>query len=108
MNSLSIRGTLSFCPVNPPRPCGKYVYQRVRAGLGNVAGIANDDLQLRAYVIPTDPQTPAQLARRAVFADAVAGWQSLTPAQRDIWRIAGAGRNLPAYQTYVSAYLRMF
>lgn len=108
MPFLSITGTLSFCPTNPPRPCGKYVYQRVAPGLGNVEGVPLDNLQLRAYVIPADPKTPAQLARRNLFSLAVSGWHSLTEEQRWAWRDAGARRNISSFNAYISAYLRAF
>ena len=106
MTSLSIRGKLNFCPANPPRPCGTYVYQRVKPGLGNVEGVARDNLQLRAWVIPYDPMTPAQLARRAVMAAGVTAWRLLSPAEKDAWRAAGKGRALPGFQTFISWYLK--
>lgn len=103
---LGIRGKLSFCPVNPPRPCGTYVYQRVRSGLGNVEGVAGDNLQLRAHVIPYDPKTAAQLARRALMAAAVALWHTFTPDEKKAWRAAGKARSLPGFNAWVSHYLR--
>lgn len=108
MKTLTISGTLSFCPTNPPRPCGKYVYQRVRAGLGNVAGVPLNNLQLRAHVIPYDPMTPAQLACRQRMRDAVAGWHLLTPEQKAQWRSAANLTMISPFNAYISAYLRAF
>lgn len=100
------RGKLNFCPVSPPRPCGAYVYQLTGYGKGNVPGDPHRRLQLRAYVIPIDPKTPAQLARRATFAAAVAAWHGLSPAQKASYARRGKSRNLPGYNLFISAYLR--
>lgn len=104
--ALDIRGTLYFCPVEPVRPCGKYVYQKVRAGLGNVPSDPHKALQLRRHVIPYDPHTPAQTARRARMASGVAAWHALGPDDKKAWRAAGASRRLPGFQTFISAWLK--
>lgn len=39
----------------------------------------------RAYVVPTDPNTPAQQTCRTTFAQAVAEAKTLTAAQRAYW-----------------------
>jgi hypothetical protein len=103
---LSIKGTLTFEPADPPRTLGKYVYQRVQPGLGNVASDPSKSLQLRAHTIPTDPQTAPQLARRAVFSNAVAAWQALSEAEKNSYAPEAAKRGLPAYQFFLSRYLR--
>ncbi|NUL83174.1 MAG: hypothetical protein HUU60_10690 [Armatimonadetes bacterium] len=46
----------------------------------------NDQLRVRDYAIPFDPQTPLQLASRERFAQANFVWSSLSPDQADAWR----------------------
>lgn len=84
----------------------KWVYQRVLKGCGNIPTRHPRDMQLRRHVIPDDPQTTAQLARRAVFAAAVAAWHALTPAERQAWAEQGKPRALPGYNWFISHYLR--
>lgn len=103
--SLRARGTLTFTPHDPVRPPGRYVIQTVAPGLGNVASDPARATQIRAHVIPADPRTPAQLARRAALADAVNQWQALDPATRDYWTQVGAARRLPGYNAFLSAAL---
>lgn len=42
-----------------------------------------------AYTVPGDPQTPAQLARRALFAAGVALWHQLSPQEKQDWQKGG-------------------
>ena len=102
----SIKGKLSLTPADPPRPAGRYVFQRVRAGLGNITSEPARNMQLRAHVIPIDPKTPAQLSRRSLFAQAVLAWQSATPEQKAEAATAGVDARLPAYQWFVGDYIR--
>jgi hypothetical protein len=105
-HALKIHGTLWFCPSSPPRPCGKYVYQGVAPGKGNIPGNPKKDTQLRRYVVPFDPRTAPQLSRRARFAAAVAAWHTLGPAEKKAWRQRGESRRLPGYQAFISAWMR--
>jgi len=87
-NSHSARGKL-----------GLRVFQKTAPGRGNIPGDRTRSLQNRAYVIPFDPATPAQLARRAAFAAAVAAWHALSPPERAEYdarakRMAISGFNL--------------
>ena len=104
--SLSIRGKICFDPEGPDLGPGCYVYQRTSHGNGNIPDDPTHRLQLRRWVKPADPMTPAQLARRALMAAAVAAWQALTTDQRAAWRAAGKQRRIPAYNAFISAYLR--
>ncbi len=101
-----IRGTVAICPIDPPKPCGKYVYQRVQPGKGNVAADPSKALQLRRYVIPFDPRTPAQIARRARLAAGVATWHALSAEQKKAWSAEGKRRQIGAYCAFLSAFLR--
>ena len=105
-NQLDIRGKLTEVTPGDPPTTTTVVYQRVAQGLGNISNGGRYDRQRRAHVIPTDPRTPAQLALRAKFADAVAAWNALTPAEKRAWRLIGEGLNLPGYQAFISDFMR--
>lgn len=104
--SLAARGTLTFEPDDPPRAPGKYVLQRVRPGVGNIASDPTRSTQLRSWVQPADPQTPRQLAVRARFHAAVIAWHLLPETDRVYWRNRGADIGLPAINAFVSYYCR--
>lgn len=92
-------------PLNPSQSV-TVVYQRVAPGLGNVDSDPTGTQQRRALVTPTDPRTPAQLARRAKMADAVAAWHAATPEQRAAYNDAARVRRITAFNAFVSAFLR--
>jgi len=102
----SIKGNLSLTPTDPPRQAGLYVFQRVRRGLGNITADKNRGMQLRRHVVPRDPKTPAQLARRSKFAQAIIAWRSASPQQKTDAAAAGARVGLPGYQWFLGAYIR--
>lgn len=103
---LNLTGTVYLCPVSPPLPCGKYVFQRVRAGLGNIETDPSRSRQMRRWVIPADPMTAPQLARRSKFRDGVQAWQSFTDAQKAAWADAARSSGLPAYNYFLSYFLK--
>jgi len=103
--NLGIRGKVTECITEPTPVCETVVYQKTKPGSGNIPGDPTGTLQRRRWVIPYDPQTAPQLARRAVFADAVSTWQAMTTEEQDAWAEIGNKRNLPGYHTFLSAYL---
>lgn len=103
---LDIRGKINFCPAQPVRPCGLYVVQRVAPGLGNIDDRPARDLQLRVHVVPFDPRTAPQLARRAIFAAGVAAWHAYDQSERDAWNTQAASRHLTGFALHMSVYLR--
>jgi len=103
---LEPRGKLYLCPTAPAAPCGIYVIQGVRAGLGNVPDHPRRDVQMRRWVIPQDPKTDAQRARRLLFAIWVSNWQQLPPEEKKQWRDIGAARALPGFCAYLSHHLK--
>lgn len=52
---------------------------------GNVAAVNGSGAYLKKFTNPTNPQTVAQQAVRAIFALISSGWRVLTQAQRDDW-----------------------
>lgn len=101
-NTLDIRGTITL--ENPPAggSPGRYVFQRVGQGFGNLPGGDGYDMQIRRHVIPADPQTPAQLARRAAFAAAVASWHAATPEERETARQLAESRGITLFNAWLS------
>lgn len=91
--------------LDPQAPPVRMVMQRTGAGFGNVEGIPGATLQLRAHVVPYDPKTPAQLARRALFADAQAAWYALDPAERATWTADAAPLSLTGRQLFTRSYM---
>ena len=58
---------------------------------------------VRQKPIPKDPKSPAQLAWRQVYRDAVASWNSLTTEEKEAWR--GICPGLTPYQCFMSSEL---
>ncbi len=58
----------------------------------------------RKKPIPTDPKSPAQLAQRQIYRDAVDAWHALTPEEKEAWR--GVCPGLTAYQCFMSSQLK--
>ncbi|MBA7566576.1 hypothetical protein ES708_08267 [subsurface metagenome] len=59
---------------------------------------------VRKKPIPKDPKSPAQLARRQIYRDAVASWNSLTLQEQEAWR--GICPGLTPYQCFMSEELK--
>lgn len=108
MKNLLITKTLTFKPDDPLLPFGKYVFQRVRPGFGNLPDRPRLDLQLRRHVVPTDPKTVAQMARRALFAAAVARWRAPMAGDLDRWSNDAQNRAIPVFNAALSDVLRNY
>jgi hypothetical protein len=83
--SVLIRGKLGFSSAAGFARCG---YSRCGASkdYGGIyrkrKTLAVNQVSRVRYYRPTDPQSEAQLARRAVFASGIAAFQALTPEQK--------------------------
>lgn len=55
---------------------------------GSVASRNASGAYIRNLVIPVNPDTPAQSARKAVFAEVATNWRDLSQVQRDEWNEA--------------------
>lgn len=106
VKSLDARGVIWLTPTDPPRPPGRYVYQRVRAGLGNVASDPTRRTQLRRWVRGTNPNTPAQQARRSIVRNAAAAWNLFNQAEKNYWKTQGKNRRITGYNAYISFSLK--
>jgi len=59
---------------------------------------------VRKKPIPTDTRSPAQLAQRQKYRDAVTAWHALTAEEKAAWR--GQCPGLTAYQCFISSELK--
>ena len=86
------------------------VYQKRVTGYNHRGRIKNRPR--RAYYVrmryyrPTNPRTPRQQTRRAKFAEAVAGWEELTPVEKKFYNHKARGRSLTGYNLYISEKMR--
>ena len=61
---------------------------------------------MRGYVVPRNPDTPAQRERRQRFAAAVQCWQSLPALTRARWNAQKTGLRPTGYNLFMSEYMR--
>lgn len=106
LKSITPAGTISITPTNPQRPAGKYVYQRVRRGLGNVVGHPNRALQLRSHVIPFDPRTLAQRRQRAHMRNAVSAYHAATEQEKRAHHAEAIINQVTDFNAFVAHYMR--
>ena len=60
---------------------------------------------MRPYVKPSNPDTPAQRARRSAFRHAVCTWQALGEEEKLQWKNIGRKRHLPGYNAFISHFI---
>jgi hypothetical protein len=58
----------------------------------------------RAYVVPRDPKTPAQIDRRRDFGEAVAAWRQLPDADKEQWRRRAARSERTGYHLFLAEF----
>jgi hypothetical protein len=85
---------------------GNRVYQRTKAGLGNVPSDPSRTLQNRAYVAHPNSSTPAQIARRQKFRAAAFSWRDQSPATQADYEQRASTRGVTGYNLWISEYLR--
>jgi len=90
----------------PGKPCGLWVFQGVRAGLGNIPGYPKKDRQIRRYVRPADPKTPPQLFRRNLFRAAIQIWNEMSPAEQKVWQLRADYKRVSGICAWLSYALR--
>jgi hypothetical protein len=90
----------------PGKACGLWVFQGVRAGLGNIPGYPKKDRQIRRYVRPADPKTPAQIFRRNLFRAAVQLWNEMPPHVQMEWQKLDNGRRVSGINAWLSYALK--
>lgn len=91
---------------------------RLNSGLGG--SVLTKNGHVRSYVTPSNPQTPKQMAQRALMASASGAWGGLTDTQRQSFVDAAAGgdwlstdvfrgveRNLTGRALFIQLYLNI-
>lgn len=58
------------------------------------------------YYKPSNPQSPAQTARRNLFASGLVAWRGLSDAEKENYKIYGAPFRLPGWHRFMSLYLK--
>jgi len=106
--NLLITGTLIIVPPGTSLPPRKMVFQRVRRGLGNLPDKSNTGHQLRAHVIPFDPKSAAQIARRDLMRAAVTRYRSPVGDDLTRWKRIATARNIPLFNAACSDILRNY
>lgn len=86
------------------------VYQKRVTGYnhkGRIAGRPRNAyyVRMKSYR-PTNPNTPLQVACRAVFATAISNWSALTENEKVVYNERGTRRSLPGRNLYISEYLK--
>jgi hypothetical protein len=107
-SALLVTGTLTMTPPGTNLAPRKMVFQRVRQGLGNILGRPHADLQLRAHVVPADPKTTAQIARRDLMAAAVTRWHASTASDKSEWKIIAENRSISVFNACISDTLNNY
>ncbi|APR81944.1 Hypothetical protein A7982_07293 [Minicystis rosea] len=76
---------------------------------GAVSGLVfcrrGNGVYARARVIPRDPKSKEQRARRTAFQAAVAAWRALPEAERESFRKRAARSGRTGYHLFIAEYL---
>jgi hypothetical protein len=104
--ALEHRGKITIADPEVPGGLRVVVFQRTWAPLSNVRFGPSGRVQIRSEPPRNDAKSPAQLSRRARFTDAITAFRALSVAEKLEWKRRGAGRSLPAYQAFISWYMR--
>ena len=76
--------------------CGEWIYRHY-PGQGT---------QRVAAYEPTNPQTPTQMNWRFIFADAIAAWKALSPAEQATWNAKAIKQGTRGTYLFRSWYLK--
>lgn len=86
------------------------VYQKRNTGYNNTG--YKQHLKKKTYYVrmryyrPTNPNTIVQQARRTLFAEAMASWQSLDPVQKQYWKTKASRQSRRGVNLYISQYMK--
>lgn len=118
--AITIRGRMGFSPGLGANTLGRArygeyqphagIYQKRVTGYnqtGRIPGRARRAYYVRTrYYAPTNPRTVKQQAHRQKFADAVAAWQLLTPAEKHVYNQQAKRPGQHGYSRFISWYLK--
>lgn len=100
--ALDARGSIIIPDNDSPGDYKKVVFQGTGAQFANFRTGLDKPRMVRAHVIPTDPQTPTQLAQRGSLRAAVAAWQSADQDERNRALSIAQTRKITLYMAYIS------
>jgi hypothetical protein len=66
----------------------------------------NDTICARRYIVPPNPRTARQQARRTQFAGAVRRWRNLDEAARASWNVRAGKTGRTGYNLFISEQMR--
>jgi hypothetical protein len=85
---------------------GRYFSLEVGEGIYQTRPSSKGRVQVfEKFYRPTDPKTSAQLARRAVFANAISEWQGFAPEVKALYNQRASGMNLSGYNLFIREWL---
>jgi hypothetical protein len=105
---LDIRGTLTITPSPQDNTPRKVVFQGASNITANYWTKTGQPRKVRVYVIPADPKTDAQIARRDWLRAGVAIWQALSAEEKAAWTKAGEARQITGYNAFNSSHLKAY
>lgn len=108
MKYLELTGTLKFKPADPLLPLAKYTFQRTAPAKGNLKGFGLFDRQMRRHVIPLDPKTLSQVARRDLMRAAVARWHASTAQDKNQWKSDALNRAISVFNASIADTLKNY
>lgn len=104
--STDMRGTLTLYDDTYAHTPFKVVFQGCAEASANFHNSLGKPMMHRAYVIPFDPKTPAQITRRRKMADAVIAWRNATNQIKSSFVLDAQARQISTFNAFVSHYLR--
>ena len=61
---------------------------------------------MRPYLVPRNPDTPAQRAVRGSFRDAVHAWQAMSTGEKNQWNFRARYKAATGYNLFMSHYMK--
>jgi len=105
---VEIRGKLNVGSIHGLREYGLFDYgdDEDIAGIYQIRHSAGKAIQVKMpFYSPTNPQTEAQQAWRALFATGVSNWQSLSESAKNEWRGKAKYKPLTGFNLYLRTWL---
>ena len=90
---------------------GSYVGIDISGSIGNKFTFysVSGKQHKRRWILPPDPQTPAQLNLRDLFRKAVASWQTLTNQQKEFYeKLRPRHKIMSGYNFFISSYMKHY
>lgn len=105
---LDFRGTVTLPPDATHPTARKVVFQGASHQTANYWTKTGQPRKIRAHVVPLDPKTAPQLARRAHMRAGVLIWQAMTTEQKAQWRKIAEQRGITGYNAFCSHWLKQY